>query len=520
MRRSIAVLAALVVTVLLAIPAVGTTTKPPKDVSVDTLVQTCYHDIGSTINTPQYAVCRGLQALTSSVAAMCRTPARDLPSQAIIDDCRLVDGRTISEAQIANYRKSWVHRALTLQNPLDARAPLFEATFPGTHNSFNASSYFVPANGKPVDYYPTLTNQDPNQVYSITDQLRMDIRAIEVDLHWVPSAYGNAKTGGHWVDVCHGDSEAAAQSGQHVHVGCTVDRSLQNTLTEIRQWLNHHRHQFLLIYLENQLDNNPMAHQVAASLIRQHLGRLVYRPHGHRTSGHCAQMPDAKSRHQMQRAGARVLLVGNCGPGAWNRWVFTRGDKWNEGGNPTTYGAKDCTADEAGHENHSTFRRWYEESPFLEAATEATQTLTAKTTGLMVHCGVNLTGWDQLTPRDGRLRAFVWSWAKTFPRAGHGRCAYQAKNGRFRNTSCRTRLRFACVDRHYDWHVTHAAGPWHAGRAACRANFPGSRFGVPPNGYRNGQIRAAKAHRHGRVWLDYAKVGHRWRPDPPAHLLR
>ena len=89
-----------------------------------------------------------------------------------------------------------------------ARAPLYEAQFAGSHNSFNASSYLVPLNGKPVQYYPTLTNQDPNQVYSITDQLRMDIRGLEIDLHWVPSIYGNASTGGYWVDVCHGQSTA------------------------------------------------------------------------------------------------------------------------------------------------------------------------------------------------------------------------------------------------------------------------------------------------------------------------
>lgn len=520
MRRPLAVLATLLTSVALAIPAgAGPTDKPAKGVSVDTVVQTCYHDLGSTINTPMYAFCRGLQALASSVAAGCRAPARDLPSQAVIDDCRLVDGRKVSEAQLAKYRKTWVHRALTLQRRLDKRSSLYETTFAATHNSFNASSYYVPTNGKPVDYYPTLTNQDPNQVYSITDQLRMDIRGIEVDLHWVPSAYGSPKTGGYWVDVCHGSSQAVPHS-QNVHVGCTIDRSLQSTLVEIRRWLDRHRHEFLLIYLENQLDNNATAHDVAASLIRQHLGQLVYRPTHRRAPGHCAQMPYAKSRQQMMRSGARVLLVGNCGPGHWNRWVFTRGNKWNEGGNPTMYGAKDCAADETAHENHSAFRRWYEESPFVEAATGASQTLTAKATNEMVKCGANLTGWDQLTPKDGRLRAFVWSWGRHLPEAGRGRCAYQAKHGRFWNAACSTRLRFACVDRHLDWHVTKAPGPWRRGHAACRAEFPHSRFGVPPNGYRNGQITAAKPRGHGRVWLDYAKIRGKWRPDPARRSLR
>jgi hypothetical protein len=515
MRRAIAGCAALLVAVTLTIAAQPATAKPPP-VGVDTVVQTCYHDIGSTINTPMYAFCRGLQALAGSVAALCRTPLRDLPGNGTADDCRYVDGRKVSAKQVKKYRHSWVHRALMLQRRLDARWPLYEATFAATHNSFNASSYFVPKNGKPVDYYPTLTNQDPNQVFSITDQLRMDIRGLEVDVHWVPSTWGSVATHGYWVDVCHGQSESLP-IGPPVHVGCSIDRSLQNTLDEIRGWLRHHKRQFLLIYLENQLDGNPMAHNIAARLIRQHLGHLVYRPGAHRAPNHCAQMPYGKSRRQMMATGARVLLVGNCGPGRWSRWVFTRGDKWNESGDATHYGAKDCAADKAGHETHSVFRRWFEESPFLEAAMSATQTFTAKTTRRVVRCGANLMGWDQLTPRDGRLKAFVWSWAHGQPRGG--RCAYQGRNGRFRASYCGVRRRFACVDRHGNWHVTQSSGPIRRGSSACRREYPGARFGVPPDGYRNAQLRHAKPSGVRRVWLDYAKVRGAWRPQPAHRRL-
>lgn len=513
----LAALACLIAVAFAAPASAGGGTTPPPIASGDSLVQLCYHDLGSTINTPLYAVCRGLQALTSSVAAACRAPLRNLPNKGAADSCAYVDGRRVSKAQLTAYRHSSVHRGLRLQRRLDARSPLYEETFAGTHNSFNASSYFVPTNGHSAAYYPTLTNQDPNQVFSITDQLRMDIRGIEVDLHWVPSLAGTAKTGGYWVDVCHGQS-TALPDGKTVHVGCTIDRTFQNTLGEIRHWLSNHQRQFLLIYLENQLDGSVQGHNIAASLIKQRLGHLVYQPRGHRAPGHCASMPYQTSRQQMAATGTRVLLVGNCGPGNWNHWVFTRGDKWNEGGNPTTYGAADCKADEAARETHSVFRRWYEESPFLEVLMSASQTLTAATTKRMVGCGVNLTGWDQLTPNDGRLRAFLWSWGDGQPAAGN--CAYQATDGRFRTAPCTRRFRFACVDHHLDWHVTTAAGPAGRGPAACGEEFPGSRFGVPPNGYRNRQLDAAKPHRHGRVWLDYARARGTWRPDPAHRYLR
>jgi hypothetical protein len=499
----------------LAAPAAATPSKsqPAPPVSGDTLVETCYHDLGSTINTPEYAVCRGLQAAADAVAAQCRVPLRDLPDPAATDDCQLVDGRAVSEAAVSQYRKSWVHRALRLQQSLDDRVPLYEAQIPGTHNSFNASSYYVPVNGKPVDYYPTLTNQDPNQVYSITDQLRMDIRGVEIDLHWVPSLYGSAKTDGYWVDVCHGQSTAVPDTDTHVHVGCTIDRSFQSTLAELRTWLRAHRHQFLLIYLENQLDNSVQGHNIAARLIHHKLGKMVYRPPSTLRAGHCKSMPYGKTRHQLQKSGRQVLLVGNCGPGNWNHWVFTRGPKWNEGGNPTTYDAKDCAADRAGHEAHSTFRRWFEESPFLEAIADGTQKLTAPTTKRMVSCGVNLTGWDQLTPKDGRLKAFVWSWAKGEP-AAHGRCAYQAKGGRFRSGDCHVRRHAACVDHRFDWHVTRAKGPAARGQQMCAAAFPKTRFGVPPDGYRNAQLKAARPKPHQTVWLNYRKAHGHWHAGP------
>lgn len=516
-RRRRLVAAGLVgLTVILAAPVVaesGAAPATPPPVGAGTLVNECYDLIGTRLNSTQYAACRSLEAIANSIAALCRTPLRDLPSSTLVDDCSLIDGRVISEQQIAKFRRSWVFRALTLQRELAWRAPLYEQQIAGTHNTFNASSYDLPLTGKPLYYFPTLTNQDPNQVYSITDQLRMGIRGIEIDLHWVPSIYGNLSTGGYWVDVCHGQSTLIPATTLTVHVGCTIDRSLQNTLREIRAWLDGHPHQFLLIYLENQLDGKPQAHNVAASLLQHGLGRLIYRPPAGLRSDHCAQMPYSTSEAQMDRTGARVLLVGNCGPGAWNHWVFTRGAAWNEGGNPSTYGKADCLADRTAREAHTTFRRWYEESPLLEALMHATQTLTPKATRRMVQCGVNLTGWDQLTPADGRLKAFVWSWARHSHRSS-GSCAFQGRDGRFRAGPCDRPRHFACVDAHDDWHVTAGSGAADVGQSLCTEQFPGSQFGVPPNGYRNWQLRQARARPTETVWLNYRKVRGRWRPDP------
>jgi hypothetical protein len=494
---------------------------PVAPVDGGTVAQQCYGQGSSSIDDPGYKFCRSVANVETMAAAACRMPLRSAPDASLPDYCGVFDGREVSEARVAAYERSWVHRALTLQRGLDASAPLWEEQLAHTHNTFNASAYTLPNGAAAPSYYPTLTNQDPNQVYSMTDQMRMDIRAIEIDLHWVPSPYGNPSTHGYWVTICHGDGEDPTGQGAYAHVGCTDDRPAQDGLAEVRRWLDANPGEFLLVYLENQLfpagpvATQQQAHDVAAQIIRDQLGSLVYQPPAGLASGTCAPMPYDESRAHLLAMGKRVLLVGNCGPGAWNQWVFTRGPKWDESGNPTSYSASDCARDMAARESHSSFRRWYEESPWLEAMTNATQVLTATTTAAMVRCGANIIGFDQLQPFDGRLAALVWSWAQGQPAAAGGACAYQGSDSRFRTGDCGAPHRFACVDAHLDWHVTAARGPWWGGFVACPAQFAGSSYGVPPNGYRNAQLANA-ATDGGGVWLDYRRVNGTWVADAPA----
>ncbi|HEU5034948.1 MAG TPA: hypothetical protein VFT62_09365 [Mycobacteriales bacterium] len=517
-----------VVAVVLAGSGVGTAAlagAPSTESGGGDVVAQCYAQLSNSLDDPGYKFCRSVQAAEWSAAAACRMPERTVGAP---DQCGVVDGRVIDEAQVAAYEKSWVHRALTLQRGLDAEAPLWEEQIPHTHNSFNASAYALPTDGSLPSYYPTVTNQDPNQVYSMADQLRMDIRAIEIDLHWVPSPYGSAATHGYWPTICHGDGEDPTGSGLYVHIGCSDDRPMQDGLAEVRRWLDANPGQFVIVYLENQLypggpiASQTQAHDVAAGIIKSQLGPKVFTPPAGLKAGRCAPMPYDETRAAMLAAGKQVLLVGNCGPGAWNQWVFTRGPAWDESGDPTSYGAAQCAADEAAREHHTSFRRYFEESTWEEAETKGapgplaggTTVVTPRTTARMVRCGVNLVGFDQLQPFDGRLAAFVWSWAQGEP-GERGGCAVQGADTRFRAVACGGRHPFACVDRHLDWHVTDAVGPWRDGWRACAEEFPGSRYGVPPNGYRNAQIAAAKAGRS-QVWLNYRQRHGAWTPDIPA----
>jgi len=472
------------------------------------------HSVQGQVPAGGAQACRSVQAQLWGASAACRLSVSAAPAT-LPEQCTVIDGRPVSEARIAAYQSTWVHRALSLQRALAAGAPLLEELIPHTHNSFNTSRYDVPDPSNP-SHFPTLTNQDPNQVYSITDQLQMDVRAIEIDVHWVPSPWGP----GYQVVACHGSSEPVG-AGQNVHVGCTDDQPFSSTLRELRAWLDAHPGEFVLVYLENQLDGSTAGHERAGQLLAANLGSLVYKPPADQP---CAEMPVHTSAADILASGAQVLLVGNCGAAdgaatAWGQWMHSRGPTWDESGDPTGYGASQCAADLAERNGaEPRFRRYFEEVTWLgtmgDTAPPATSAaghvtpITADATAQMVRCGVNIIGLDQLTPEDPRLPALVWSWAPGEPAAAG--CAYQDGDSRFHLAACDSSAgprHFACVDPAGAWLETVATGTWDAGAASCAAEFAGSTFGVPVNGWRNQELFAAKAAAGDEVWLNYSVTG-------------
>src|SRR6478672_7026160 len=118
------------------------------------------------------------------------------------------------EGAIAAYERSWTHRALAFQESLSRDVPLRDAPWIGTHNSFNSIA----------EMGPTLSDTDSNQQLELTDQLREDMRSVELDLHWLPSPYAN---GADAPVVCHGEGNA----------GCTIEKPLAPVLDEIAGFL-------------------------------------------------------------------------------------------------------------------------------------------------------------------------------------------------------------------------------------------------------------------------------------------
>jgi hypothetical protein len=160
------------------------------------------------------AGCKFFDSFAVALAGLCGTLAPH-------DACtQLTDGRDVDPATIDAFEGGWVQRALRLQSRLDERSPLRLGLFAHTHNAGNSSAYA-----------PSLSIMDPNQRHTILDQLRMGIRAIEVDLHWAPHPSGSLESGGNAVVDCHGTGQGIGPVT--IHIGCSVDRLASESLAEI-----------------------------------------------------------------------------------------------------------------------------------------------------------------------------------------------------------------------------------------------------------------------------------------------
>lgn len=432
-------------------------------------------------------MCRGVYQLLRVPGGACRDAAANDPA------CATLDGITIDEALVEAHEHSWLARALELQRGLDDDIPLQDELWTHTHNSFNADAYALQAAG----------GLDRNHIYSIRDQLRMGIRAIELDLHWAPHAASGFQNA---VQVCHGQVVAIADGLSH-HAGCELGSPLLvEHLAEIAAWLDDDPDEVLMLYLQNELEGDPVAHEQAAAVIDAVLGDRVYRP-----STDCEALPMDTSRRAIRDSGARVLITGNCGPGSWGAFVHERGPRWKESG--LGYGddfpAYPCTARRASQDYaHNWIRHWGDETG-LSATAGSGGDVTPTDALNMTRCGVNMIGWDNLVPFDQRLSNVVWSWRTDEPAtSADGACATHGADGRFGAADCAaaTPRPFACHDGS-QWRITLSSGPWSDGEAACTAEGLGS-FSVPWNGYENERLKDAKSGPD--VWLDYRALGGTW----------
>ena len=426
--RRIALLAAGTALLLLAAPAA----------QAGELTDTCRStEIGVVLQGP----CRGAEQVSSALAAHCRyATGRD-------EDCSSVPlAPRVVRAEIAEHEASWLHRALASQYELGSGVAMIDAPWAGTHNSFNS-----------VRQMPALSETDANQQLTLTQQLRLDMRSLEIDLH----SFRDRPV------VCHGEGQG---------IGCTTERVLVGVIDELRRWLDAHPDQVLLLYLEDHLKPG---HE------RRAVARLAARLKVLPAAGNDLA---TLTRDAVRAAGRQVVLVGGSGSTVeWRGYVFGWDPiEWED----RPHGFAGCANDGVVPPYRTDMVRFYEDSTWLTHQAEiAGQSRTddglrPETVSEMVRCGVDLFGFDQLVPGDPRLPALVWSWAEG---QEPGPCAVLGAAGRWLS-DCAGERRVACRGAE-GWFVPATV----VGRAEATAVCAeaGGEFVPPRTGAENAELAGA-----------------------------
>ena len=137
----------------------------------------------------------------------------------------------------------------------------------------------------------------PNQRYSLSDQLDLGVRWLELDPNFIPTPLFTG-TSGH-LRVCHGKDD--------LHTGCGIwDRLVDNALKEIDAWLVAHPDEVIFIRLEDYFDATGCTHGQLDAFIT-----LVNETFGDRI--HVRTASDAfkpfPSRTEMLAMGKQVIIL-------------------------------------------------------------------------------------------------------------------------------------------------------------------------------------------------------------------
>ncbi len=422
---------------------------------------------------------RVVEQAGADTTATCR---RDLP---LTDDaCALPVAPPVLRPEVKAYQRSDTHRRLALQLALGNDVPFRHAAWLGTHNSFNTTT-------RPI----TVSGLDSNQQLSLTDQLRSDIRSVELDAHWFPSLAAGGRSA---PVMCH------AQGRDQLHAGCTTEGLLTDGLEEVAAWARANPRQVVLLYLEDQLDDDE-GYAAGAAAVRSVLGSMLYAPGG---TG-CTALPLNRTRNDVLAAHKQVVVVSSCHGGAgWNGVIFSEAAKIEDG--PEGYGGGG-SCDPARPPRAFTDRllRVFEDSTALTATVDqGADRISPGQATAMQRCAVDITGFDQLMPDDPRLASSIWSWAPAQPAAGG--CAVQQADG-FHSASCAGKRAFACRTAR-GWTVDRAGGP-----AASRGRCRGGQVGTPRYGWEAEQLKAAmRAARVTSVWVSMTGGGTQWKAHDRA----
>ncbi|KAH7488410.1 hypothetical protein PRIC2_007046 [Phytophthora ramorum] len=418
----------------------------------------------------------------------------------------------------------WLQRALKLQRKLAYRRNFCSATLPGTHNSainladgYGVEDHVFEGYLHYFSWFKTGMKVHTNdQLFSLTDQLHMGVRFIELDVHWFDGDLHIAHCGGFKSKLLDGMidvfNEIAKMLGTGIEwdsetIGCKPSlssipskeqRPLKEALSELSTWLHapEHADEFLMVFFDDETDL--MKWKKVGKLldyIKEYFPeKEILRPF--------ELVFDTKwpAFEELMRVGKRVVFMSGVDyltQGEEILFVKDNVCNWQEPPLPLAP-FPECRFNHSKanigvpDENFTIFRPETSEIEygFLNADGQIgtnENLLDEESLPGVADCGVNVPSPDNITPK--RMEATIWAVSKGHELDGNKCVALMRESTTWQSVDCHTpNLLPACVDVHNPRH-------WVLGRspvveadaaAACAALSSGTmEFSVPASGYEN-----------------------------------
>ena len=214
--------------------------------------------------------------------------------------CYTCENSTRWNNGIASFTSSWINWALKNQRDLAEDEPLNRVMHLGTHNSFSSSA----------DRHPLIVL--PNQIFSMSDQLRAGARLLSLDLHFLDN---NAR-------LCHSPTELGLpetvcrldEDDSNPLTGPSGMRFYSNGIEEIRNWLNlpANANEIVLINTEDRIIGaNGEREDYLLDPLRRHFGSKMLSSPFVAPAGFTT--PRWPTRREMLANGHRVIFFAKSG---------------------------------------------------------------------------------------------------------------------------------------------------------------------------------------------------------------
>ncbi|CAH0480989.1 unnamed protein product [Peronospora belbahrii] len=444
--------------------------------------------------------------------------------------------------------ETWLQNALKLQRKLAYRRNICSATLPGTHNSaINlADGYGVEDHifGGYLRYFSWFKKgmevHTNDQLFSLTDQLHMGVRFIELDVHWFDNDLRIAHCGGfrsklldRMIEVFNEiakilgtgiewDSETIGCKPSLSSIPTKEQRPLKEALSELATWLHapEHSDEFLMVFFDD--DTNLMKWNKVGKLLdylkMYFLEEEILRPI------ELAYGTTWPTFEELLRAGKRVMFMSGADylmHGEELLFVKHTICDWQEPLLPLSP-FPECRFNQSETDsgipdaNFTIFRPETSEIEygFLNANGQIglnKHLLDEKSLPGVVDCGVNIPSPDNLTPK--RMEATIWTVAKGHELDASKCVALMRESKTWQSVDCQAaNLVPACVDMKNPrrWQLGSLSVVEADATAACAAlSMSELRYSAPASGYENGLLYSKLIQHATRsitgVWLN-AKV--------------